>query len=79
MYISYKEKNINEKERKTNNEKYINKQLKEEKEYVKDQEAVWNTVINLIDEIYQMVIAGAGTGKTTTICAKVNYLIEKRK
>ena len=25
-----------------------------------------------------MVIAGAGSGKTTTICAKVNYLIEKK-
>lgn len=29
------------------------------------------------NEKYQMVIAGAGAGKTTTICAKVNYLIEK--
>ena len=35
--------------------------------------------IVLTDEINQMVIAGAGTGKTTTICAKVNYLIEKQK
>ena len=35
--------------------------------------------IILTDEKYTMVIAGAGSGKTTTITAKVNYLIEKQK
>ena len=34
--------------------------------------------IILTDEDNQMVIAGAGSGKTTTITAKVNYLIEKK-
>lgn len=31
----------------------------------------------LIDEDYNMIIAGAGSGKTTTISAKVKYLVEK--
>lgn len=31
----------------------------------------------LSDEDYTLVIAGAGSGKTTTIEAKVKYLIEK--
>lgn len=32
----------------------------------------------LSDEDYTLVVAGAGAGKTTTIAAKVRYLIEKR-
>lgn len=32
----------------------------------------------LSDEDYTLVIAGAGAGKTTTIAAKVKYLVEKR-
>ena len=32
----------------------------------------------LTDEDYCLVIAGAGAGKTTTIAAKVKYLVEKR-
>ncbi|MCM1034476.1 MAG: UvrD-helicase domain-containing protein [Paludibacter sp.] len=32
----------------------------------------------LSDEDYTLVVAGAGTGKTTTIAAKVKYLIEKQ-
>lgn len=31
----------------------------------------------IIDEDYSLVIAGAGSGKTTTMAAKVKYLIEK--
>lgn len=31
----------------------------------------------LIDEDYTMIIAGAGAGKTTTMAAKVKYLVEK--
>ncbi len=31
----------------------------------------------LIDEDYSLVIAGAGAGKTTTMAAKVKYLVEK--
>lgn len=33
----------------------------------------------LADEDYMQVIAGAGSGKTTTIQAKVKYLVEKRQ
>ena len=32
----------------------------------------------LTDEDYCLVIAGAGAGKTTTIAAKVKYLVEKK-
>ena len=32
----------------------------------------------LSDEDYTLVIAGAGAGKTTTVSAKVRYLIEKK-
>lgn len=32
----------------------------------------------LSDEDYSLVIAGAGAGKTTTVAAKVRYLVEKR-
>ena len=33
----------------------------------------------LTDEDYCLVIAGAGAGKTTTVAAKVKYLVEKKK
>ena len=33
----------------------------------------------LSDEDYMLVIAGAGAGKTTTVAAKVRYLVEKKK
>ena len=33
----------------------------------------------LCDEDYSLVVAGAGAGKTTTIAAKVKYLVEKQK
>ena len=33
----------------------------------------------LTDEDYSLVIAGAGAGKTTTVAAKVKYLVEKKK
>ena len=87
-YISYKNSKINEKLRKENNEQYIKTKQEEEKEYFKtmfknidkniklDEEQIR---IILIDEDYHMVIAGAGSGKTTTITAKVNYLIQKKK
>ena len=32
----------------------------------------------LIDEDYSLIIAGAGSGKTTTMAAKVKYLVEKK-
>ena len=86
-YISYKESNITEKERIQNNQNYIKTELKKQKQYFEnmfkdideniklDEEQI---KIILTDEDNQMVIAGAGSGKTTTITAKVNYLIEKK-
>lgn len=88
MYISYKEKNITEEQRKKHNEKYIQKKLIEEKKYFDNmfKQVDKNIMLDenqrriiLTDEKYTMVIAGAGSGKTTTISAKVNYLIEKQK
>jgi len=35
-----------------------------------------NAVVN--DDLYQLVIAGAGSGKTLTIAAKVKYLVERK-
>ena len=32
----------------------------------------------LLDEDYSLVVAGAGAGKTTTVAAKVKYLVEKQ-
>lgn len=88
MYISYKEKNITEEQRKKQNEKYIKEQLSKQKEYFDNMFKNIDPNITLdenqrriilTDEKYTMVIAGAGSGKTTTITAKVNYLIEKQK
>ena len=88
MYISYKEKNITEEQRKKQNKKYIKQKLIEEKKYFDNmfKEIDQNIKLDenqrriiLTDEKYTMVIAGAGAGKTTTITAKVNYLIEKQK
>ena len=33
----------------------------------------------IVDEDYEMIIAGAGSGKTTTMAAKVKYLVEIQK
>lgn len=86
MYISYNEK-IENTQRKLQNEKYIQQKLIEEKEYFDNMfKNIDNNIkldenqrrIILTDEKYLMVIAGAGSGKTTTISAKVNYLIEKQ-
>lgn len=69
------------------NDDYINAKLAEEKEYLdnilksvdpdisldEDQRKVV-----LSDEDYSLVIAGAGAGKTTTVAAKVKYLVEKQ-
>lgn len=37
-----------------------------------------NNEVVLSDEDHTLVIAGAGAGKTTTIAAKVRYLVEKQ-
>ena len=69
------------------NESYIQHTLKVEKDYLdnilKDVDS--NILLDeeqrrviLNDEDYCLVIAGAGAGKTTTVAAKVRYLVEKK-
>lgn len=86
-YMSFRESNISEEQRQKHNKKYIKEKLKTEKEYFDEMyKKIDETIkldenqrkIILTDEDYIMVIAGAGSGKTTTITAKVNYLIEKQ-
>ena len=86
-YITYKNKTLEESERKQHNKKYIEQQLIQNKTYFDDMfKDIDNNIkldddqrkIILTDEDYTLVIAGAGSGKTTTITAKVNYLIEKQ-
>ena len=87
MYISYRNSNMSEIERKKHNEEYIKNRLKTQKDYFDnmfkkiDENIILDNEqrkIILTDEDNLMIIAGAGAGKTTTICAKVNYLIEKQ-
>ncbi len=70
------------------NEKFVQRKLEEYKDYfdhmfdevdsnIKLDEEQRKAI--LIDEDYSLVIAGAGSGKTTTIAAKVKFLVEKRK
>ena len=69
------------------NEQYIQSHLKEEKEYLDNILVQVDPKIRLdeeqrrvvlSDEDYTLVIAGAGAGKTTTVSAKVRYLVEKK-
>lgn len=69
------------------NEKYIQSHMASEKGYLDkilfeidpnillDEE---QRRVVLSDEDYTLVIAGAGAGKTTTVAAKVRYLVEKK-
>lgn len=69
------------------NKKYVEQHLIDDKEYfdklfinidpniLLDEE---QRKAILIDEDYSLIIAGAGSGKTTTMAAKVKYLIEKK-
>ena len=68
------------------NEKYVEKKLVEYKDYFDNmfKNVDSNILLDeeqrraiLIDEDYSLVIAGAGSGKTTTMAAKVKFLIEK--
>lgn len=70
------------------NEQYIAKKLRQEEKYFDEmfKDIDSNIVLDeeqrraiLIDEDYSLIIAGAGSGKTTTMVAKVKYLIEKKK
>ena len=69
------------------NQKFIENKLISEKTYLDDilkpidknislDENQRRVVLN--DEDYTLVVAGAGSGKTTTIAAKVRYLVEKK-
>lgn len=71
----------------THNDEFVSNHLYSEKEYLDDilkkcdpnitLDDEQRTVI-LSEEDHTLVIAGAGAGKTTTIAAKVRYLVEKR-
>ena len=72
---------------KEHNVLYLNNRLKIDKDYldkilVKDDPHIMldeeQRRVVLSDEDYTLVIAGAGAGKTTTIEAKVKYLIDKQ-
>lgn len=70
---------------KKHNKEYINKKLLENKEYFDNifVKMDKNIILDeeqrkaiLIDEDYNLIIAGAGSGKTTTMMAKIKYLID---
>lgn len=70
------------------NERWIQKSLVSEKSYLDnvlkqvdpniDLDEDQRRVV-LSDEDYTLVIAGAGAGKTTTVAAKVKYLVDRKK
>ena len=69
------------------NDEYIREQLIEDKEYfdniLRDVDPVIlldedQRRVILTDEDFCLVIAGAGAGKTTTVAAKVKYLVERK-
>ncbi|MDD2518702.1 MAG: UvrD-helicase domain-containing protein, partial [Bacilli bacterium] len=70
------------------NDVFIKRKLIEEKEYFDNLFKGIDKNINLdteqriavlTDEDFAMIVAGAGSGKTTTMAAKVKYLVEKVK
>ena len=70
------------------NEEYVARHMREERSYldeilVKDDPNIRlddeQRRVVLSDEDYTLVIAGAGAGKTTTIEAKVKYLVDKKE
>ena len=73
---------------KKHNEHFVCKHLKEERYYLDhilqdvdagirlDEE---QRRVVLSDEDYTLVVAGAGAGKTTTVAAKVKYLVERKE
>lgn len=69
------------------NDNYITQAMEENKEYLDNILKVVDPVVVLdedqrkvvhTDEDYCLVIAGAGAGKTTTVAAKVKYLVDKK-
>ena len=72
---------------KQHNTTFIQKHIKEEKRYLDNilKECDPNILLDdeqrevvLSNEDYTLVIAGAGAGKTTTVAAKVRYLVERQ-
>ena len=70
------------------NNRFLEKHLISDKEYLDNVLKKVDPAINLdveqrrvvlSDEDYTLVIAGAGAGKTTTVAAKVKYLVEKKR
>lgn len=70
------------------NKRYVQMKMSEEKEYLDSilKDCDPNIMLDddqrrviLTDEDYCLVVAGAGAGKTTTVAAKVKYLVEKQK
>ena len=70
------------------NDAFVSKHLQQEKNYLdgilkKVDPAICldneQRKVVLSDEDYTLVIAGAGAGKTTTIAAKVKYLVERKQ
>ena len=69
------------------NQTYLQKHLISEKHYLDTVLSKVDPVISLdeeqrkvvlTDEDYMLVVAGAGAGKTTTVAAKVKYLVERK-
>lgn len=69
------------------NERFIQKEMVKEKDYLDNVLKSVDPVIDLdedqrrvvlSDEDYTLVIAGAGAGQTTTVAAKVKYLVDKK-
>jgi len=69
------------------NEQYLQRHLKADKDYLDNILVPVDSKIKLddeqrrvvlSDEDYTLVIAGAGAGKTTTVSAKVRYLVERK-
>lgn len=69
------------------NQTFLERHLESEKYYLDNILKTVDPVISLdaeqrrvvlSDEDYTLVIAGAGAGKTTTVAAKVRYLVEKQ-
>ena len=69
------------------NSKYLQKHLEAEKDYLDNVLKIVDPSISLddeqrrvvlTDEDYMLVVAGAGAGKTTTVAAKVRYLVERQ-
>ena len=88
FYVDFEDFNTIPESVETHNKAYVDDHLESEKEYLDTILKKIDPVINLddeqrhvvlSDEDYTLVIAGAGAGKTTTVAAKVRYLVEKKE